>query len=98
MSIIVNKNTKVLVQGITGSEGTFHSQQMVEYGTNIVAGVTPGKGGQKAINNTIPVYNNVLEAKNDTNANASIIFVPPKFKIVYEPVVACNSELANGAY
>ena len=56
MSIIVNKNTKVLVQGITGSEGTFHSQQMIEYGTNIVAGVTPGKGGQKAINNAIPVY------------------------------------------
>ena len=79
MSIIVNKNTKVLVQGITGSEGTFHSQQMVEYGTNIVAGVTPGKGGQKAINNTIPVYNNVLEAKHETDANASIIFVPPKF-------------------
>ena len=79
MSIIVNKDTKVLVQGITGSEGTFHSQQMIEYGTNIVAGVTPGKGGQKAVNNTIPVYNNVLEAKNYTNANASIIFVPPKF-------------------
>ena len=79
MSIIVNKNTKVIVQGITGSEGTFHSEQMIEYGTNIVAGVTPGKGGIKAINDTIDVYNKVLDAKNATNANASIIFVPPAF-------------------
>ena len=79
MSIIVNKNTKVIVQGITGSEGTFHSEQMIEYGTNIVAGVTPGKGGIKAINNSIDVYDKVLDAKNATNANASIIFVPPAF-------------------
>jgi len=79
MSIIVNKNTRVLVQGITGSEGTFHSTQMLEYGTNIVAGVTPGKGGQKALNNTIPVFNTVSEAKEATQANASIIFVPPAF-------------------
>ena len=79
MSIIVNKNTKVLVQGITGSEGTFHSTQMIEYGTNIVAGVTPGKGGQKAIDDTIPVFNKVIEAKNETDANASIIFVPPAY-------------------
>ena len=79
MSIIVNKNTKVLVQGITGSEGTFHSSQMIDYGTNIVAGVTPGKGGQKAIDETIPVYNKVSEAKTETGANASIIFVPPAF-------------------
>ena len=79
MSIIVNKNTKVIVQGITGSEGTFHSTQMIEYGTNIVAGVTPGKGGKKAINDTIPVYNKVIEAKEETGANASIIFVPPAF-------------------
>ncbi len=79
MSIIVNKNTKVIVQGITGSEGTFHSEQMIQYGTNIVAGVTPGKGGIKAINNTINVYDKVLDAKNATNANASIIFVPPAF-------------------
>ena len=76
MSIIVNKDTRVLVQGITGSEGTFHSTQMLEYGTNIVAGVTPGKGGQKAINDTIPVFNTVAEAKEVTQANASIIFVP----------------------
>ena len=79
MSIIVNKETKVIVQGITGSEGTFHSTQMLEYGTNIVAGVTPGKGGQKAINNTIPVFNKVSEAKEAAGANASIIFVPPAF-------------------
>ncbi len=79
MSIIVNKYTKVIVQGITGSEGTFHSTQMIEYGTNIVGGVTPGKGGQKAIVNTIPVFNKVSEAKEQTGANASIIFVPPAF-------------------
>ena len=79
MSIIVNKDTRVLVQGITGSEGTFHSTQMLEYGTNIVAGVTPGKGGQKAINDTISVFNSVAEAKETTQANASIIFVPPAF-------------------
>ncbi len=79
MSIIVNKDTRVLVQGITGSEGTFHSTQMIDYGTNIVGGVTPGKGGQMAIENSIPVFNSVIEAKNETNANASIIFVPPAF-------------------
>tara|TARA_Y100000994_G_scaffold139619_1_gene114468 strand:+ start:186 stop:1058 length:873 start_codon:yes stop_codon:yes gene_type:complete len=79
MSIIVNKKTKVIVQGITGSEGTFHSTQMIEYGTKIVGGVTPGKGGQKAINDTIPVFNEVTEAIEKTQANASIIFVPPRF-------------------
>ena len=79
MSIIVNKDTKVLVQGITGSEGTYHSSQMIEYGTNIVGGVTPGKGGKRAINNTITVFDSVQEAKDETNANASIIFVPPAF-------------------
>ena len=79
MSIIINKNTRVIVQGITGSEGTFHSEQMIKYGTNIVAGVTPGKGGLRAINETIPVFNTVIEAKEKTSANASIIFVPPKF-------------------
>ena len=79
MSILVNKNTKVVVQGITGSEGTFHATQMLEYGTNIVAGVTPGKGGQTAIDGKIPVYNSVEEAKIETGANTSIIFVPPPF-------------------
>ena len=78
MSILVNKDTKVVVQGITGSEGTFHSQQMIEYGTNIVAGVTPGKGGDTVLDN-IPVYNSVKEARDNHNVNASIIFVPPRF-------------------
>ena len=85
MSIIINKKTRVIVQGITGSEGTFHSQQMIEYGTNIVAGVTPGKGGQKAINNTIPVFNTVKEAKEKTNANASIIFRISEFFVQVPP-------------
>ena len=79
MSILINKNTKVVVQGITGSEGTFHATQMLEYGTNIVAGVTPGKGGQTAIDGKIPVYNSVEEAKIEAGANTSIIFVPPPF-------------------
>ena len=78
MSILVNNNTKVVVQGITGSEGTFHSEQMIEYGTNIVAGVTPGKGGNMVLDN-IPVYNSVKEARDNHDANASIIFVPPRF-------------------
>ena len=79
MSILVNNQTKVIVQGITGKEGEFHASEMIKYGTNVVAGVTPNKGGQRAINETIPVFNSVIEAKNATNANASIIFVPPKF-------------------
>ena len=79
MSILINKNTKVIVQGITGSEGTFHSEQMIGYGTNIVAGVTPGKGGTKAINNSVPVFDSIEEAVKETGANASIIFVPPAF-------------------
>ena len=79
MSILVNSNSRVLVQGITGSEGTFHTNQMVEYGTKVVAGVTPGKGGTKATDHNIPVYNSVEEAKNKENANTSIIFVPPRF-------------------
>jgi succinyl-CoA synthetase alpha subunit len=79
MSILVNNNTKVVVQGITGSEGTFHATQMLEYGTNIVAGVTPGKGGENALDGRVPVYNSVEEAKMKTDANTSIIFVPPPF-------------------
>ena len=79
MSILVNKDSRVIIQGITGSEGTFHGQQMLDYGTNIVAGVTPGKGGLKALNDTIDVYNSVKEAKKATDANTSIIFVPPRF-------------------
>ena len=79
MSILVNKNSKVVVQGITGSEGQFHSNQMLDYGTNIVAGVTPGKGGQYTLDNSIPIFNLVEEAVKKTSANTSIIFVPPPF-------------------
>ena len=77
MSIIVNKNSNVLVQGFTGSEGTFHSEQMIEYGTNVVCGVTPGKGGTKHLDK--PVYNSVSDALKSENINTSIIFVPPMF-------------------
>ena len=77
MSIFVNADTKLLVQGITGREGQFHTRQCVEYGTNVVAGVTPGKGGQKM--DDIPVFNTVKNAVNATGANCSMIFVPPPF-------------------
>jgi succinyl-CoA synthetase alpha subunit len=77
MSIIVNKDSKVLVQGFTGSEGTFHSKQMIEYGTNVVCGVTPGKGGSTHLNK--PVYNSVQEAVINEDINTSIVFVPPAF-------------------
>jgi len=77
MSILVDEKTRVVVQGITGNEGTFHARQMVEYGTKVVAGVTPGKGGQKI--DGIPVFNTVSEAVKNTHANASAIFVPPPF-------------------
>lgn len=77
MSILVDENTRVVVQGITGNEGMFHTRQMVEYGTKVVAGVTPGKGGQKI--DGIPVFHTVSEAVKDTAANASAIFVPPAF-------------------
>jgi len=79
MSILVNKDSRVIVQGITGSEGQFHGSQMLDYGTNIVAGVTPGKGGQKTLDNRIPVFNTVEESVEATNADTSIIFVPPLF-------------------
>ena len=79
MSIIVNKDSKIIVQGITGSEGSFHASQMLDYGTNIVGGVTPGKGGTKVIDDRVMVYNSVEEAKGNTSANVSIIFVPPPF-------------------
>jgi succinyl-CoA synthetase alpha subunit len=77
MSIFVDKDTRVLVQGITGREGQFHTRSCVAYGTKVVAGVTPGKGGQKM--DDIPVYNTVQEAVNETRANCSLIFVPPAF-------------------
>ena len=79
MSIIVNKDSKIIVQGITGSEGSFHASQMLDYGTNIVGGVTPGKGGTKVIDARVIVYNSVEEAKANTSADVSIIFVPPPF-------------------
>jgi len=78
MSILIDKNTKVLVQGITGKEGAYHTSQMLEYGTNIVGGVTPGKGGQKS-EHGLPIFNSVRDAVVTTGANASVIFVPPKF-------------------
>ena len=77
MSVLVNKNSKIIVQGFTGKEGTFHASQMIEYGTNIVGGVTPNKGGQEHLE--LPVFNSVADAIQETNANTSIIFVPPAF-------------------
>lgn len=79
MSILVDKNTRLLVQGITGREGTFHARQMIEYGTQVVAGVTPGKGGQWAVDGKVPVFDTVQEAVQATNANASVIYVPARF-------------------
>ena len=77
MSVLVGNNTRLIIQGITGTEGSFHGQQMIDYGTNIVAGVTPGKGGQEALG--VPVFNSVQEAVKHQGANTSVIFVPPKF-------------------
>ena len=79
MSILVNKDSRIVVQGITGSEGQFHTRQMLDYGTNVVAGVTPGKGGQKTLDDRVPVFNSVEEAVEQTGADTSIIFVPPPF-------------------
>ncbi len=77
MSVLVNKNTKVIVQGFTGQQGTFHAEQMVDYGTKVMGGVTPGKGGSEHIG--LPVYNTVQDAVLDTGADASVIYVPPPF-------------------
>ena len=79
MSILINKDSKVVVQGITGSEGQFHAGQMLDYGTQIVAGVTPGKGGQTTLDDRVPVFNTVENAVEQTGADTSIIFVPPPF-------------------
>uniref|UniRef100_A0A7C6EHF1 Succinate--CoA ligase [ADP-forming] subunit alpha n=1 Tax=candidate division WOR-3 bacterium TaxID=2052148 RepID=A0A7C6EHF1_UNCW3 len=98
MSILINKNTRLVVQGITGRDGSFHTRQMLNYGTNVVAGVTPGKGGTEV--EGVPVFNSVAEAVKKTNANTSVIFVPAKFApaAMYEAIdagvelVVCISE------
>ena len=77
MSVLVNKNSKIIVQGFTGSEGTFHATQMIDYGSNVVGGITPGKGGQTHLSK--PVFNTVIDAVNSVQADTSIIFVPPAF-------------------
>ena len=77
MSVLIDKNTKVIVQGFTGTQGTFHAQQMLDYGTKVVGGVTPGKGGSQHIG--LPVFNTVRDAVAATGANASVIYVPPPF-------------------
>lgn len=79
MSILVNKETRLLVQGVTGNEGLFHTTQMVDYGTNVVAGVTPGKGGEWVLNGKVPVFDSVKIAVEATGANTSVIFVPARF-------------------
>ena len=100
MSILVDKNTRLLVQGITGNEGLFHTQQMLAYGTNIVAGVTPGKGGEWVLEGKVPVFDSVRIAQEATGVNASVIFVPSRFApdAIYEaadagiPLVVCITE------
>ena len=78
MSIFIDKHTTVIVQGITGRDGSFHTRQMIEYGTRVVAGVTPGKGGQQ-FDDKIPIFNTVAEAAKETGANTSVIYVPPMY-------------------
>ncbi|HNZ00965.1 MAG TPA: succinate--CoA ligase subunit alpha [Anaerolineaceae bacterium] len=100
MSILVNQNTRLLVQGITGKEGLFHTQQMVQYGTNVVAGVTPGKGGDWVLDGKIPVFDSTKIAVEYTGANASVIFVPAQYTAdaIFEaadagiPLIVCITE------
>ena len=79
MSILLDKNTNILVQGITGSEGLFHTEQMLNYNAKVLCGVTPGKGGQVVTNNQLPVFNSIKDAKKQFDIHATTIFVPPKF-------------------
>lgn len=100
MSILIDKNTRLLVQGITGNEGLFHTEQMVDYGTNVVAGMTPGKGGEWVLNGKIPVFDSVKLAVEATGANASVSFVPARFAAdsIFEaadaglPLIVCITE------
>ena len=100
MSILVNKHTRLLVQGVTGNEGLFHTTQMVTYGTNVVAGITPGKGGEWVLDGKVPVFDSVKVACESTGANASIIFVPARFSAdaIFEaadagiPLIVCITE------
>ena len=100
MSILINKNTRLLVQGITGNEGLFHTTQMVSYGTNVVAGVTPGKGGEWVLDGKVPVFDSVKLAADATGANCSVIFVPARFAAdaMFEaadagiPLIVCITE------
>ena len=93
MAILLTKDTKAIVQGITGEVGTFHAKQMIEYGTQIVGGVTPGQGGQvfEHAGKTVPIFNTVADAKAATGCNASIIYVPPPFAAALLTMVQCNA-------
>ena len=93
MSVLVDRNTRLVVQGITGSAGAFHTRQCIEYGTNVVAGVTPGKGGQ-IFDPKIPVFDTVWEAKQKTNCNVAMVFVPPALEPQVRAWVATYQEAA----
>ena len=94
MSVLVDKNSRIIVQGFTGKEGSFHAGQMIEYGTNIVGGVTPGKGGQEHLGK--PVFNSVSEAVAKANADTTIIFVPPKLGRLRSLLTKCSPLAIRG--